>query len=409
MSKNVLISALAMGAVVSAAMADAQAQDAADFYQGKTLTYIVSTGPGGGADFYGRLVTRHMKPFMPGTTIIVRNVPGAGHIIGANKIYHSKPNGLTIGSFTTGLTYAQIVERRGVKYDLRKMSWIGKADADPRVIFMSAKSPYRTFEDMRNSKRPIQFGTSGVGSGAYNEAYMIAHTFGVPIKVLPGYSGGERVMGMLRGEIDGHILGLSSTMVVMGKHQGNIVLQFGDSIKGVPRGAEVAQTPTAKAVARMMARQAQISRFVAGPPKLPADRLALLRAVYKKAINSKALRSEAKTARRTINPGFGEDVARMVREIINQPPEVVALLKRITSVKVAMFTSKGKIIEVKRKGRRIRISEKGKEYKVKISRSRTAVTIGGKSAPRKNLKVGMTCKITWPKINGEAKNVDCKS
>ncbi|MCZ6812538.1 MAG: hypothetical protein O7F14_00600 [Alphaproteobacteria bacterium] len=74
-----------------------------------------------------------------------------------------------------------------------------------------------------------------------------------------------------------------------------------------------------------------------------------------------------------------------------------------------MFTTKGKISEIKRKGRRIRISEKGKEYKVKISRSRTAVTIGGKSAPRKNLKVGMTCKITWPKINGEAKNVDCKS
>jgi len=31
----------------------------------------------------------------------VRNVPGAGHIVGANTIYAAKPDGLTIGMFNT--------------------------------------------------------------------------------------------------------------------------------------------------------------------------------------------------------------------------------------------------------------------------------------------------------------------
>lgn len=381
----------------------AKAEGAADYYKGKTLTYIVSTGTGGGADYYGRLVTHHMKPLLSETTIIVRNVPGAGHIIGANKIYHSKPNGLTIGSFTTGLTYAQIVQRRAVKYDLRKMSWLGKADTDIRVMFMSAKSPYRSFKDMENTKRPIQFGTSGVGSGAHNEAYMIANTFGIPIKVLPGYTGSERVMGMLRGEIDGHILGLSSTEAIMVKHAGKIVLQFGDVLPNVPQ----AKTKIAKAVVALMSRQSTISRFVAGPPKIVPDRLALLRSVYKQALESPGLRADAKKAHRTIHPAYGEDVARMVKSIVNQPPEVVKLLKKITNMKVAMLKHKGKVTKIKRKGRGIVIDYKGKALKAKISGSRTTVTIDGKGAKRKKIKLGMTCLITWPRANGEAARVDC--
>jgi len=33
----------------------AAAQTGADFYKGKTVTYIVATAPGGGYDLYGRL------------------------------------------------------------------------------------------------------------------------------------------------------------------------------------------------------------------------------------------------------------------------------------------------------------------------------------------------------------------
>src|SRR5258706_15157515 len=52
--------------------ASAQASEASDFYKGKTLTWIVSTGPGGGHDFYARLIVRHMAKFMPETTLIVK-------------------------------------------------------------------------------------------------------------------------------------------------------------------------------------------------------------------------------------------------------------------------------------------------------------------------------------------------
>ncbi len=79
-----------------------------------------------------------MQKHLPGSTFVVRNMPGAGHIIGANYLYASKPDGLTIGTFNTGLIYNQLVGLDSLKADLTKMSWIGKASTDPRAVMVSA-------------------------------------------------------------------------------------------------------------------------------------------------------------------------------------------------------------------------------------------------------------------------------
>jgi len=108
-----------------------------DMFKGKTITYIVATSPGGGYDTYGRLIVRHLQKYLPGSRILVKNVAGAGNIIGANMIYAARPDGLTIGMFNTGLIYDQIIQRDGVKFDLTKFSWLGKAAEEPRVVLIS--------------------------------------------------------------------------------------------------------------------------------------------------------------------------------------------------------------------------------------------------------------------------------
>jgi len=75
---------------------------------------------------YARLIGKYMQKYLPGSTVIVKNVPGAGHIIGANETYLAKTDGLTIGTFNTGLIYSQIAGLPGIRFDLAKYSWIGK-------------------------------------------------------------------------------------------------------------------------------------------------------------------------------------------------------------------------------------------------------------------------------------------
>jgi len=130
-----IVSAIGLAAFV----ASGPAMAGAEYYKGKTVTYIVATKPGGGYDTYGRLIAKYLEKHLPGSEFVVKNIPGAGHIVGANTLYASKPDGLTIGTFNTGLVYAQILEREGVKFDLRKMNWIGKAAADPRAFLLGRK------------------------------------------------------------------------------------------------------------------------------------------------------------------------------------------------------------------------------------------------------------------------------
>src|ERR1700757_4592208 len=66
-------------AVLIAATQPAQSQD---FYQGKTIKFIVGATAGGSLDTYTRLIARRLSKYVPGNpTVIVQNMPGAGSLL----------------------------------------------------------------------------------------------------------------------------------------------------------------------------------------------------------------------------------------------------------------------------------------------------------------------------------------
>jgi tripartite-type tricarboxylate transporter receptor subunit TctC len=83
----------------------------ADFYSGKTIELIVSTGVGGGLDANARVVARHLVNHIPGQpVIVVKNMPGAGHIRAANYVFTQAPkDGTTIATFIPIFVMAQVL------------------------------------------------------------------------------------------------------------------------------------------------------------------------------------------------------------------------------------------------------------------------------------------------------------
>jgi len=73
-----------------------------------------------------------------------------------------------------------------------------------------------------------------------------------------------------------------------------------------------------------------------------------------------------------------------------------------------MRTVKVKIDAAKRGGRRYMFKVDGKKQKVRVSSSRTIVTINGNRSGRKTVKKGMTCTVTYPGNDQTAKSVACK-
>src|ERR1700755_1836511 len=81
----------------------------AQFYKGKTITMIINYPAGGPADIEGRIVAQHLPNHIPGKpAVVIKNVSGAGGILGSNQLGETAPNGETIGFFTLDVI-AQLV------------------------------------------------------------------------------------------------------------------------------------------------------------------------------------------------------------------------------------------------------------------------------------------------------------
>jgi tripartite-type tricarboxylate transporter receptor subunit TctC len=323
---------LRMAALGAAALAvfgtgTAFAQEGPDFFNGKTVNYIVATAPGGGYDTNGRLVAQFMQKHLPGSTFVVQNMPGAGHLIGANFIYASDPDGLTFGTFNTGLIYGQLAGNPGIKFDLAQMSWIGKVSSDPRVIVVSKDSGINSYEDLANLKEPIKFASAGVGSASTIETTMLVKALGLKIEVVSGYNGSDDQLAMRRGEVQGIIGSRSTFQPFVDAGNGKLIAQIGGSETDIPQLASLVNNDDAKRVIALVESQSDISRLTAGPSDIPADRLKALRDAYQAATSDPEFLAKAKEIGVPVDPKIGDDVGSLVKGAMNQTPEVVSFLK----------------------------------------------------------------------------------
>ena len=104
-----------------------QRLNANEFYQGKTIRFVVGFAAGGGYDLSARIVGRHIGKHIPGNpTIVVENMTGAGSLIAANYTYNSaKPDGLFVGIWNSAYVLRQALGDKAVRFDARKLGWIG--------------------------------------------------------------------------------------------------------------------------------------------------------------------------------------------------------------------------------------------------------------------------------------------
>lgn len=303
------------------------------YYNGKTVTFIVATKAGGGYDAYARAVAPYLQKYLPGSTVIIKNVPGAGHIIGANETYASKPDGLTIGTFNTGLIYSQLIGAEGMKFDLTKFTWIAKMSSDNRVLMVSTKSPYKTFDDVLKSSKPIVLSSAGVASASQTDAEMLAKALGFKVKMISGYQGNDSDLAMLRGEVDGTVGSYSSLLHFVDEGDGRILLQVGaKKVPGLdaPLASDLAKGDGEPIVAILTAN-ASLGRLVAAPPGVPPERREALIEAFQKAMVDPDYVAFMKKGQLPVDPAYGDEVDNLIKHALNVSPSVLTQIKDILS------------------------------------------------------------------------------
>jgi tripartite-type tricarboxylate transporter receptor subunit TctC len=306
-----------------------------DFYKGKVINYIVATKPGGGYDSYARVIAKYMPKYIPGlAAVIIKNMPGAGHIVGANETYLAKPDGLTMGTFNTGLIYSQILKQPGIRFDLRNYSWIGKASSDQRVLVVGNKTPFKTIQELVNSKEPVTMAASGVGSSAYTETILSAVALGAKtMRPVPGYSGREGEMAILRNEVIGTGGAYTGLISFIKAGECRVLLQIGakkhKDLPNIPLASELKVSPTGKALFELIVAANELGRLTGAPSKVPPARLQVLRDAYKKVLTDPVFIKDMEKMGMDLDPGFGDEVTKLMEAAINQPAENITLLRSL--------------------------------------------------------------------------------
>jgi tripartite-type tricarboxylate transporter receptor subunit TctC len=340
---SVFLSAVIIHGVVFSSVLRAQNDP---FYKDKTVRIIVAFTAGGGYDLWMRSLARYMGKHLPGNpAFIVQNMPGAGSITAANYLYNlAQPDGLTFGSISAALYFDQMIGRKEVNFDWAKFSWIGTPERTSEMIYIRSDTPYKTFDEIRKASEPPRCGSVGTGATDYYFPRLLAEALGVKFQIVTGYPGSIDIdLATERGEVHCRAGTLAA---FFGREPGRtwaktgfvrLLVQGGK--KRDPRAPDVPTiyelmdkhgTPDAiRRVATVLLSPGEFGRPLLGPPGIPADRLRVVREAFTKTMGDPDLLAEAKKNRWETNFSTGDEMAALAREVTNQPPEVVDLMKKI--------------------------------------------------------------------------------
>jgi len=330
--------------LLTASSVDAYAQ--ADFYKGKSIRIVIGYSPGGTNDLWARVVARFWSKYVPGNpAIIVQNMPGAATMIAANYIYGvSKPDGLTLGLLSPALFFNQIGGQKEVKFDWAKFAWIGSPEETSEMLSMRSDSPFKTLDDVRKAAVPPKCGTTGAGTPGHYFPRLLEEVLGLKFDLVTGYPGASEIdLAIEKGEVQCRA---GTTSAFFGREPGRTwaktgfvrILVIGGSKQdarapGVPTIWELMEkhkTPeSGKRLATVLLSPGSFGRPIVAGPGVPADRVKILRDGFLKAMGDPELLAEAEKRGWEPDPVAGDKLQALAREVVSQPPEVIARMNAV--------------------------------------------------------------------------------
>ena len=309
----------------------ALAQDAAEFYKGNVIKWIVPYKPGGGYDEYSRAIAPFMEKYT-GARVDIENMPGAGGMKGANEIFNSPADGLTVGIINgSAMVTNQLSGIEGASYKIADYNYLGRMVADLRVLVVGINSPLQSFGDLQASESDIVIGATGLGGSTYVDAVITGPALGIKQKIVHGFdNSGDVRQAMLRGDVTGMWGSLGSALQGVADGDHRIVVQSDltrspllpdvpsifEFVDALPNAAEV------KPILAAWDALNAVGRPVAAPPGVPEDRLAFLRDAFGKAMSDPEFIKMMTDAERELSFIDGDQMGNVARSATDITPEV---------------------------------------------------------------------------------------
>jgi tripartite-type tricarboxylate transporter receptor subunit TctC len=317
-------------------------------FEGKTITMIIGSQPGGGTDAAARVATPFLAKYLPGNPrFVLQNMPGADGVTAMMFfMQHVKPDGLTVKTGSGPPTDPTVYRQAQVKYDPTRLEYIGGIGRGGSTLMIRKDAEARLYE---KSKPPVIMGTvAGVPrSGMQTTAWGI-DLLGWNAKWVLGYPGtNDLFIALERGEIEmtaSSNLFQVKKMLETGKVK--VLTQTGSLSDGrfLPRSEfeDVPVFPNQVAGKVKSSVQEQgyqywfslvlLDKWIALPPDTPQPIVEVYREAFKKMAKDPEFLERGKTISQDFETQSAPDVAKLIKTLAATSPEafdyINAMLKR---------------------------------------------------------------------------------
>jgi tripartite-type tricarboxylate transporter receptor subunit TctC len=326
---------LALAVSVSTVQADEPVS-----FEGKTITMIIGSSPGGGTDTSGRLIANFLTSHLLGKpSIRVRNIPGAQGMTSMNYfVQQVAPDGLTITMGASTQADPFFYRAPQSQYDPTKFLLIGGAGRGGSVLMINKDAEKRLHD--KNAPPVIMGALPGVPrSGMQMTAWGIEF-LGWNAKWVTGYPATNALtVALQRGEIDmtsTSNLFLIQQLITDGRFK--IVAQAGQLQNGETKGRpDFGEAPLiGKLMESKLSNSIQqqafdywasitaIDKWVALPPGTPDAYVQAYRNAYKAALTDPEFLELGKKISEDFEPMTWEDVTSLIQTLGKTSPEAIA-------------------------------------------------------------------------------------
>lgn len=319
-----------VGLGLLAAAPQATAETVAEFYKDKRLTVIVGSAAGGDYDTWARLMARYFPKYLPGSpTIVVQNMPGAGGIRATNHLFNVAPqDGSTIGMTSRNSSFKALAKEQGVLFDPNKFNWLGSPEVTNRVCVVSADAPVKKVDELWE-KELIMAG-AGAGTALSTIPPMLNRFLGTKMRLVEGYkSSTDAKLAIDRGEVHGLCQSLTALQRAYAAEidSGKIRILFSMESKPIPgidapSIVQYTKTDEQRQVLALFSVGTELGRPMMAPPNVPADRVAALRAAYGATLADADLKTDADKQSLVITHTPGEQIQKMVAQLMSTPQHI---------------------------------------------------------------------------------------
>lgn len=193
-----LMRRLAAGLALAFA-AQAQAAD----YPSQAITLVVPFAAGGMTDVLARKVGQTLQQEL-GQTVIVENRPGAGGVIGSERVANAKPDGHTLLVMTTAHVVNPVIIKN-LRYDAQKdFVPVALLATTPNVLVVNPKVPAKNIPELLDFARKnggVNYGSAGTGGTTHLSGELLQAMTSAPFTHIPYKGTALAVNDLLGGQL----------------------------------------------------------------------------------------------------------------------------------------------------------------------------------------------------------------